>query len=671
MRITNEILSVQNINMEQIEESTPISKQEEIKDSGMKIQTEEIKIPMAISDSIPPELKEAFHEFYEKGNSIDIDTLQLLKTYINKYEGSKEEKIEAVKMLLAKELEINLTNLKSIYEALYGKDLSENLETIIEISDIKDLEIRDYKNQVFEETSQTIDKIDLIGLLQQIKNMRTASISLDQISDFIEINLKKLDIDIDLSKVLLKTVNEMRQAINYRMEDMAEKILNKTINEISKTLERNQEISDEDISKDRILEENNKIVEKEIWEREIEDYVKSSLSTLTISGKDYIVTEITKRLKNIAENFKEIKLEITRNLDMTLRHIKEGSRSDIQNAHNILEKTIEQLDKTILKSDITLFTDMKTEKELVRASGDLAKAKGFLEKGSYEKAWQLTDKVKDLFEKMNWRPSHSKIIHYGKSNRVIEEARGDKEILRGAVKNYINTVNQGKGSGRMLYEALRLLGADHEGETARFLAMRNAPRAGDPAQILTADDISKEDIEFNIKSSLLKILENNPDQKDSSMAQIADKITGQQLLSKSDKGQFQTMFLNLPIIIGGSLKDAKLYINSRKEKEKLDWENCSIYFLIETDRLGETGILLNSTGRNVSIKIRNDRADLEDKVKPLIANFKKNLIELGYEVGNISFSKLKNDDMEADKPKREKPQMRNINSSKKGFDAKV
>ncbi len=671
MRITNEILSVQNINMEQIEESTPISKQEEIKDSGMKIQTEEIKIPMAISDSIPPELKEAFHEFYEKGNSIDIDTLQLLKTYINKYEGSKEEKIEAVKMLLAKELEINLTNLKSIYEALYGKDLSENLETIIEISDIKDLEIRDYKNQVFEETSQTIDKIDLIGLLQQIKNMRTASISLDQISDFIEINLKKLDIDIDLSKVLLKTVNEMRQAINYRMEDMAEKILNKTINEISKTLERNQEISDEDISKDRILEENNKIVEKEIWEREIEDYVKSSLSTLTISGKDYIVTEITKRLKNIAENFKEIKLEITRNLDMTLRHIKEGSRSDIQNAHNILEKTIEQLDKTILKSDITLFTDMKTEKELVRASGDLAKAKGFLEKGNYEKAWQLTDKVKDLFEKMNWRPSHSKIIHYGKSNRVIEEARGDKEILRGAVKNYINTVNQGKGSGRMLYEALRLLGADHEGETARFLAMRNAPRAGDPAQILTADDISKEDIEFNIKSSLLKILENNPDQKDSSMAQIADKITGQQLLSKSDKGQFQTMFLNLPIIIGGSLKDAKLYINSRKEKEKLDWENCSIYFLIETDRLGETGILLNSTGRNVSIKIRNDRADLEDKVKPLIANFKKNLIELGYEVGNISFSKLKNDDMEADKPKREKPQMRNINSSKKGFDAKV
>ena len=671
MRITNEILSVQNINMEQIEESTPISKQEEIKDSGMKIQTEEIKIPMAISDSIPPELKEAFHEFYEKGNSIDIDTLQLLKTYINKYEGSKEEKIEAVKMLLAKELEINLTNLKSIYEALYGKDLSENLETIIEISDIKDLEIRDYKNQVFEETSQTIDKIDLIGLLQQIKNMRTASISLDQISDFIEINLKKLDIDIDLSKVLLKTVNEMRQAINYRMEDMAEKILNKTINEISKTLERNQEISDEDISKDRILEENNKIVEKEIWEREIEDYVKSSLSTLTISGKDYIVTEITKRLKNIAENFKEIKLEITRNLDMTLRHIKEGSRSDIQNAHNILEKTIEQLDKTILKSDITLFTDMKTEKELVRAPGDLAKAKGFLEKGSYEKAWQLTDKVKDLFEKMNWRPSHSKIIHYGKSNRVIEEARGDKEILRGAVKNYINTVNQGKGSGRMIYEALRLLGADHEGETARFLAMRNASRAGDPAQILTADDISKEDIEFNIKSSLLKILENNPDQKDSSMAQIADKITGQQLLSKSDKGQFQTMFLNLPIIIGGSLKDAKLYINSRKEKEKLDWENCSIYFLIETDRLGETGILLNSTGRNVSIKIRNDRADLEDKVKPLIANFKKNLIELGYEVGNISFSKLKNDDMEADKPKREKPQMRNINSSKKGFDAKV
>lgn len=671
MRVTNEILSVHNINKEQIEESIPISKQEENKNNNVKIQKEETKIPRSISDSIPPELKEAFFEFYEKENSIDIDTLQLLKTYINKYEGSKEEKVEAVKMLLAKELEINLTNLKSIYEALYGKDLSESLKTIIGVSDIEDLEIPDYKNQVSKENSQTIDKIDLINFLQQIKNMRTASMDLGEIIDFIEINLENMDIDIDLSKVLLKAINEMKQAVNYRMEDMAEKILNKTINEINNVLGENDEISKKDSLKDKILDENNKTVKKEITEREIEDYVKSSLSTLAVSGKDYIVTEITERLKSIAENFKEVKLEITRNLGMTLGHIKEESRSDIQNAHSILEKTIEQLDKTILKGDITLFTDMKTEKELVKASGDLAKAKGFLEKGDYEKALQLTDKVKDLFERMNWRPSHSKIIHYTKSNQVIQEAHSDKEVLKGAVNNYINTVNQGKGSGRMIYEALRMLGADHEGGTARFLAMRNIIRSSDTPLFLDTDNMSKEDIEFNIKSSLLKMLENNTDQKDSSVTQMIDKITGQQLLSKSDKGQFQTMFLNLPTIVGRSLKDAKLFINSRKEKERLDWENCSIYFLIETDRLGETGILLNSTGRNVSVKIKNDRADFEDKVKPLINNFKTNLVELGYEIGSVSFSKLKNDDMEADKPKKEKPQMRNINSSKKGFDAKI
>ena len=671
MRVTNEILSVHNINKEQIEESTYNSKFDEIKDNSVKIQTEETKIPRSISDSIPPELKEAFYEFYEKGNTIDIDTLQLLRTYINRYEGSKEEKVEVVKMLLAKDLKINLTNLKSIYEALYGKDLSESLETIIETSDIEDLEILNYKNQISKENSQTINKADLISFLQQIKNMRTASMNLGEIIDFIEISLKNLDIDIDLSRILLKATNEMIQAINYRMEDMAEKILNKVINEINNFLEESHGISEKDSPKDKISEKNNKIMEKIISENEIEDYVKSSLSTLAISGKDYIVTEITERLKDITENFKEIKLEITRNLDMALRHIKEENRSDIQNAYSILEKTIEQLDKTILKSDITLFTDMKTEKELVKASSDLTKAKKFLEKGNYEKALQLTDKVKDLFEKMNWRPSYSKIIHREKSNQIIEEARSDKEVLNVAVKNYINTVNQGKDSGRMVYEALRMLGADHEGETARFLAMRNISRAGDTPPLLDTDNISKEDIEFNIKSSLLKMLESNTDQKDSSIAQMSDKITGQQLLSKSDRGQFQTMFLNLPTLIGGSLKDAKFYINSRKEKEKLDWENCSIYFLIETDGLGETGILLNSTGRNVSIKIKNDRADLENKVKPLIADFKTNLAELGYEIGSISFSKLKNDDMEADKAKREKPQMRNINSSKKGFDAKI
>ena len=208
----------------------------------------------------------------------------------------------------------------------------------------------------------------------------------------------------------------------------------------------------------------------------------------------------------------------------------------------------------------------------------------------------------------------------------------------------------------MLYEALRLLGMDHEGESARFLALQ---------------DLSNDNISTNLKASLLRMMENNPGQNNEALSQLAHKITGQQLLSNSDKGQFQTMFLNIPLLIDGRIQDAKLYINSRKEKEKLDFENCSIYFLIETKKLGETGILLTSTGRNIAINIKNNKENLEKNIKSLLDNFRENLIDLGYEIGNISFSKFEDRENIGEKMKSKQAMNNKRNLPRKGFDIKV
>ncbi|MGI6235817.1 MAG: hypothetical protein ACOYI6_11310, partial [Christensenellales bacterium] len=159
----------------------------------------------------------------------------------------------------------------------------------------------------------------------------------------------------------------------------------------------------------------------------------------------------------------------------------------------------------------------------------------------------------------------------------------------------------------------------------------------------------------------------------SSLSNLMDKITGQQLLSRSDKGEIQTMFLSLPLLMGGSLRDIKFYINSKKEKEKMDWQNCSIFFLIETKKLGETGVLLQSSGRNLNITVKNDRRDVEKKVKPLLHDFKENLVELGYEVGNIAFTKFDNKDEENidNQSLTNRTGIKGINSMTKGFDARI
>ena len=63
---------------------------------------------------------------------------------------------------------------------------------------------------------------------------------------------------------------------------------------------------------------------------------------------------------------------------------------------------------------------------------------------------------------------------------------------------------------------------------------------------------------------------------------------------------YKAMFFNLPFLLGGKPENLKVYINSKNEGEQVQWENCSLYFLLDTKKLGDVGILLNSTDRNLS-----------------------------------------------------------------------
>lgn len=653
MRINNEIRGIHQVNKEQTDEISSLSKKENIKTEDTTIFDNSLRIPKSIIDELPPELKEIVIKYYQEGYSLDKEALQALKSFLNKFPADLEDKLEAVKALMSKGLEINIANLDSIYQALFGKDFSESLLDIIDNQKF----LQELSNLKSAETNGAMPNIfHLDNLVMEIEDMKISSVSLDKISAFIKAAIEEMSMEPKEKTSLIKATNELIQAANYRMEDIANRILNKILNELSNLAKIEKNTFSNEASHMTITKLSKKENGENIELNNLEEYIISSLSTLTISGKDYIVTEISKRLKEARGDFKELKLDISRNLDMLTRHINKESKVDIHNAHIVLEKTIDKLDKAILKGDITLFTDMKMEKELIKSSSDLVKAKAFLQKGEYEKAYQLADKVKNIFEKINWRPSQSRIIHMAKLRENIDNSPNDKERLDGAVKNFLSTINQNKGSGRMLYEALRLLGMDHEGESARFLALQ---------------DLSNDNISTNLKASLLRMMENNPGQNNEALSQLAHKITGQQLLSNSDKGQFQTMFLNIPLLIDGRIQDAKLYINSRKEKEKLDFENCSIYFLIETKKLGETGILLTSTGRNIAINIKNNKENLEKNIKSLLDNFRENLIDLGYEIGNISFSKFEDRENIGEKMKSKQAMNNKRNLPRKGFDIKV
>ncbi|NLM43132.1 MAG: hypothetical protein GX201_03820 [Clostridiales bacterium] len=597
MKIFNEIGNIFNIHGEQsgeikIRNNAP----QEIKEVETKSKS--------VFDSLPQELRQALERAFGQDVILDRKTMEIVLSYLEKYPGTIEEKIEVIINLLNKELDISTVNLKLIHEALFGKDYSQLLK---ELNPDNNYEKPELGSSVY------LDKF-----INDIIEMESDGTDRDKVLNILDSELERLDADGKVSDRLTKVVNEEKQTLSSSSE------------------------ADDSVSHIPVFQEG---AEKE--------YATALMMTAGLGGKQYLVTEVTTRLKEAAQSFKELKRDIANNLDMVLRNMKTPGTTGRYNAKINLAKAIDLLDKAILKSDIALFGDMKLEKELLKVDSQLQEAKVLLDKGEYDKAWSLVDKIKNSMESLNWKPSKSRILHYASLKEVYESNGNTGTKLSAAYKALMDNFKHEDYTPRKVYEAIKLLGGDHEGETARYLI---------------GEKVDKSLLENNIKSLLLSLPE-----KEGAVLELINKISGNQLLNKDNNGLVQTMFFALPLMIKGKATDMKIYINSKKDDKKVDWKNCSIYFLIDTEKLGQTGILLQASGGNINITIRNDREDLKEKANPLLQEFKENLKELGYEVGLLNFTKL-NSKGEEKKEVQSNLNNRSINSFnpiKKGFDMRI
>lgn len=584
-------------------------------------------------NSLPQELRQQLEGVFGKDIPLDRETIQVLRNYLEKFPGSIEDKIQVLMNLINKDLDINMTNLKLVHEALLGRDFSEL---------IKNVESR------LGSGSENKGTNNLDSLVGEIRSMLAKGAPLDKILDVMETKAESLDNDTEARITLMKAANEGRQASAYRMEDLAWRIINKALKELSEETIEEKPYKAEEKTQEIHLSQSD-----EFREGNEEKYLASLLAAVGLKGKDYLVTEITPRLREAAQSFKEIKRDIVNNLDMAARCIKESGASAAYNAKVNLQKTIDLLDKAILKSDIALFGDMKLEKELLKSDSMLQKAKTLLDKGDYDKAWDIVNKVKSSIEALNWKPSNSRIVHMASLKEELMESSNAEDKLRTAFKALNDNFKNQDYTPRKVYEAIRLLGGDHEGETARFLA---------------GEKMDQEDLHNNIKSLLMRLTD-----KDGITSELAQKISGNQLLNKDSNGLLQSMFFALPLVINGKISDMKVYINSKKDEKKLDWQNCSIFFLIDTKKLGETGVLLQASGGNLNITVKNDRDDLKEKANPLLQGFRENLKELGYEIGSINFAALnaKDDSKAVNSNHLVSAGVSTVNPIKKGFDIRI
>lgn len=317
------------------------------------------------------------------------------------------------------------------------------------------------------------------------------------------------------------------------------------------------------------------------------------------ASKTMVMTIITEKMSQSAIDFKQFKRDIVRNLQTAELLVKAP-----QQAKPVVETAIKTLDNAILKSNFMLYTDMKTEKDLMQASQQLADARKLLAKGDTQAAVRIVSDVKALMDRVTFKPSDARVVHMA----AQELADTPQRHLAGAMAGLYEAP-----SARNAFELVRASGFNYEQEQAAALLK------------------GKAEVPNAIKQALLATMNNETSD------QASTNLTGQQLLSKPETG-LQSMMMSLPFLLGGQAENVNVFIRSKDGGQQVDWENCSIHFLFETKKLGPVGMTISAADRNLSVKVQNDQEDFGQKMLPLAAVLKDRLSDIGYRVGAVQFS---------------------------------
>lgn len=299
-----------------------------------------------------------------------------------------------------------------------------------------------------------------------------------------------------------------------------------------------------------------------------------------------------------------------------------------------------------------LFTDMKTEKQMLQASAKLAEAKQLLTEGKPSEALKIVNEVKQFMENLRFQPADVKIKHFVSTFHLNEQEATPKQQLLSQMARTLKLPLGEEVSARNMFEQFRQLGFQHEKDVSRALLFKQP--AIEPQ---------------NIKALLMKLSQGESGIIAQQAEHALTNMTGQQLLSKFDANHhMQTMFYQLPMLLQGKIETVNVYLNSRNAGGKLDWENCSLYFLFNTEKYGKIGILLQTAERNLTLTIKTDHEELSEILRPLTERAKENLEAIGYNVKGITFAKM--NEQGEQKAVAETAQTKETNSEK-GYDVTV
>ncbi|MEW9669512.1 hypothetical protein [Ammoniphilus sp. 3BR4] len=560
---------------------------------------------------LPPEIRQLLGDMLKQGDAMTRELIQNLSQILQQAEGSMAQKINVLHMLIQKQIPITAKSFDAVYQAIHGPNIDQLLKKVLPEVD---------------PNAQLASKGD--ASVQKLLHSLTAIVS----------SLKDLShIDRPLITSIIPTVKEglENRSWNPNLEKMAQELvqaMDRAEDRLEHAGEVNAKLNELNLadlgSRSLILSVKDK-AQQLLTALQQEANMMPQVDVLS-AHFTRIWEHIPQHLRQVGEEFREIKQQVIKNVERMSLFIQNKFPQAESYVQRVIEPTIEMINKLVQKNEFALFADMEFESDVLKLSGELQRVKGLLDEGNQAEALKTFQKIKSDLEKLHWQPS------YIKMEQAITKFTQEGS-MRNPLASYIQDFQSETLTGRGVQEAIRHMGLNHERDTVDFLIRKEA---GEFSLSQAEAVLELEQEPRNIKSMLFQQAELDSSPR---VRQAADQalshLTGQQLLSKPEQGSnSQTFFLQLPVPWEQGMQSVKLEIHSRSKGEKVDWENCQLFFYLDTPRFGKTGISVRVTNREVTLKIQNDQSGIEEAFSPYIPQMRDKLKELGYRIQDVQFA---------------------------------
>lgn len=562
--------------------------------------------------------------FKKHGIEPDAETIKAVDAFMNTADGTELSKLEAVEMAIIKDMPLDEDHLIPIHEAI--KYSTKGLEALLKVPVLPE-----------------------VTLPQVLPYLKISTEDLKRVMESIE-----EDPEQSIAELVKEAFQQMETAPKHVVLQATTDVVNDY--HINAFVEEGKEL---DLPAERNVVEVSEGVDEsdddldQAIARAVEDVVKhmdTLIQTLEpfMHIKVFLIEETTQATRAAKTEFDQFQKMATEALSPPDRDVPEAQ---------VIEKVVEALDKLILKSNVTLFTDMRMERDLLKASSLLDKAKELVNAGDLTGAKTIVSQVKETIEKISFKPSVQRVQAFV-SHRT-EQVEGMlkpkahvplEEPLKQALELF--RTPEGSRQSKDVYEILRYMGLNHEPEVAELMESKQPQKNNDWLQ-------------SNVKEMLLKLMKEDVEHRAVESSTL--NLTGQQMMSQpdqQDKRRFHCF--NIPVKEDEALGNMKLYLTSRQKEGKIDYNNTQMYFSLELKHAGTVGIKVSVTSGVLDLKVISDK-ELQGFEAVL-----EGAEDIGFSKGTLTYESkghVKGSDLHVVASKR--TQVSKPSNTEKGFDFKI